>query len=84
MTLFTKTGCIKCDHIKAKFNLDRLGVKVETITQDNADVLAHLAWHELVEDVEKGALPILVLDDSTSIKYELPISRHLEKMQAAR
>ena len=79
MTLFTKVGCIKCDNIKRDYDLKKLGIAVEVITKDDPDVLAHLAWHELVDHVEKGALPILVLDDSSHVKYELPIRRFIEK-----
>ncbi len=79
MTLFTKENCGKCDNIKSTFDLKKLGIEVEVIKQDDAEVLAHLAWHELVELAEKGALPILVLDDSSHINYELPIRRYIEK-----
>ena len=79
MTLFTKEDCGKCDNIKRTFDLKKLGIEVEVIKQDDSDVLAHLAWHELIELVERGALPILVLDDSSHIKYELPIRRYIEK-----
>ncbi len=79
MTLFTKHDCHKCDNIKNAFDLQGMGIKVEVITRDDPDVLAHLAWHELVDLVELGALPILVLDDGSHIKYELPIKRFLEK-----
>ncbi len=79
MTLFTKENCGKCDNIKSAFDLKKLGIEVEVIKQDDAEVLAHLAWHELVELAEKGALPILVLDDSSHINYELPIRRYIEK-----
>jgi len=79
VTLFTKTDCGKCDSIKQAFNLKELGIKVEVIKKDDPEILAHLAWHELLDDVEKGALPILVLDDSSHIKYELPVRRFLEK-----
>ena len=83
MTLFTKKDCGKCDNIKNAFDLQELGVNIEVIKSDDFEVLAHLAWHELVDIVEKGALPILVLDDSSHIKYELPIKRYLEKHQEA-
>lgn len=79
MTLFTKENCGKCDSIKSAFDLKELGIEVEVIKSDDAEVLAHLAWHELIDLVEKGALPILVLDDSSHIKYELPIRRYIEK-----
>ncbi|MBU2547521.1 MAG: hypothetical protein KKB20_03835 [Proteobacteria bacterium] len=78
MTLFTKHDCLKCDNIKNAFDLNGMGIKIEVITEDDPDVLAHLAWHELVDLVEQGALPILVLDDCTHIKYEVPIRRFLE------
>ena len=79
MTLFTKENCGKCDNIKRTFDLKKLGIEVEVITQDDSEVLAHLAWQELIELVERGTLPILVLDDSSYIKYELPIRRYIEK-----
>lgn len=79
MTLFTKEDCRKCDNIKKAFDLNRMGIRVEVITPDDPDVLAHLAWHELVDLVDQGVLPILVLDDSSHIKYELPIRRYLEQ-----
>jgi hypothetical protein len=77
--LFTKEDCIKCDNVKKAFDLERLGVAVELITSDNVEVLADLAWYELVDLVEQGALPILVLEDGSHIKYELPIRRYLEE-----
>ena len=79
MRLYTKEDCIKCDNIKGAFDLERMGIGVEVITRDDPDVLADLAWFELVDLVETGALPILVLDDGSHIKYELPIRRYLEK-----
>ena len=79
MRLFTKTDCVKCDNVKKRFNLDEMGIQVSVITPDDPQVLADLAWYELVDLVEQGALPILVLDDGSHIKYELPIRRYLEK-----
>jgi len=81
MTLFTKDGCTKCDYIKSKFKLDQLGVKVEQLSEDNPAALAHLAWHELVEKARKE-LPILVLDDMSSISGAVPIKRYLQKQGA--
>ncbi|MBW2623669.1 MAG: glutaredoxin family protein, partial [Deltaproteobacteria bacterium] len=49
MTLFTKENCGKCDNIKRAFDLKELGIEVEVIKLDDAEVLAHLAWHELIE-----------------------------------
>jgi len=79
MTLFTKDGCIKCQRIKERFNLKKMGVKVEKITPEDYRVLAHLAWHELVDLVEQGKLPILVLDDGSHLEHEVPIRRFLKK-----
>ena len=78
MTLFTKPGCKKCDVVKSRFDLDSLGVKIETI--DNAQALAHLAWHELVEAAQ-SVLPILVLDDSSHLAGQLRIERYLTSHQ---
>ncbi|MBW2060088.1 MAG: hypothetical protein JRI95_00840 [Deltaproteobacteria bacterium] len=83
MTLFTKENCGKCENIKRAFDLNKLGINIEVIKADDPEVLANLAWYELVELVEKGALPILVLDDSTHVKYELPVRRFLERHIAA-
>jgi glutaredoxin 2 len=78
MTLFTKDGCQKCDYVKGKFDLKALGVKVENLSLDNPEALAHLAWHELISVAEKN-LPILVLDDSTYIADVVPIMRYLKE-----
>lgn len=79
MRLYTKEDCKKCDNIKEAFDLETLGIKVEVITPDDPEILADLAWYELVDLVEQGALPILVLKDGSHIKHELPIRRYLEK-----
>lgn len=79
MTLFTKEDCKKCDNIKNAFDLEHMGINIEVITAEDPDILAHLAWHELVDLVDMGALPILVLDDGSHIKYELPIRKYLKK-----
>ena len=79
MTLFTKEDCVKCDNVKKAFDLARMGIKISVITPDDPGVLADLAWFELVDLVEQGALPILVLEDGSHIKYELPIRRYLEQ-----
>jgi hypothetical protein len=76
MTLFTKVGCTKCDYIKDQFQLDALGIKIEELSPNNPDALAHLAWHELVETAKKE-LPILVLDDNSSISGAIPIKKYL-------
>ncbi len=66
MTLFTRSLCSACQEVKNAFDLEALGVEVEELGPENPDALAHLAWHELVEDAEKN-LPILVLNDSSAI-----------------
>ena len=78
MTLFTKVGCTKCDYIKNQFKLNEMGVSIEVLSQDNPAALAHLAWHELV-DTAKKELPILVLDDNSSISGAIPIKKYLSK-----
>ena len=78
MTLFTKVGCTKCDYIKDQFQLDALGIKIEELSPNNPDALAHLAWHELVETAKKE-LPILVLDDNSSISGAIPIKKYLTR-----
>ncbi len=76
MTLFTKNNCKLCDEIKAKFDLAAMGISIETLSGDNANALAHLAWHGLVEDARKS-LPILVLDDSSSVRDFFQIESRL-------
>ncbi len=76
MTLFTKTDCQKCHYIKDHFNLLSLGIQEEMLGENNADALAHLAWHELVEVAQKE-LPILILDDSTAVVGAIPIKKYL-------
>ena len=79
MRLFTKVDCKKCDNIKEAFDLEGMGIRVDVITPDDAEILADLAWYELIDLVEQGALPILLLKDGTFIKYELPIRKYLEQ-----
>ena len=76
MTLFTKVGCEKCEYVKKNVDLKALGVVEEVLGPDNPDSLAHLAWHELVS-VAETQLPILVLDDSTSIVGAIKIKNYL-------
>ncbi len=79
MTLFTKQGCEKCEYVKKSLDLEKLGVKVEILSPDNPDSLAHLAWHELVK-VAETQLPILVLDDSSSMTGAIRIKNYLNSM----
>ena len=83
MTLFTKKNCVKCDHVKSAFDLENMGVNIKLIEPDNADILAELAWYELLELVERGALPILVLDDGSNISSVVPIKKYLKKQLKA-
>ena len=66
MTLFTKPQCKLCDQLKSRFDLEAMQVHVEVLDTGDAGALAHLAWHGLVEAARK-TLPILLLDDSTTI-----------------
>lgn len=77
MTLFTKENCAKCDFVKKHVDLESRGVKVEVLGPENADALAHLAWHGLVHVAEKE-LPILVLDDSSYISGAIPIKGYFQ------
>ena len=76
MTLFTKTGCEKCEYVKKSVDLKKLGVREEVLSPDNPDSLAHLAWHELVA-IAETQLPILVLDDSSSMTGAVRIKNYL-------
>ena len=82
MTLFTKPDCRKCHYITDKFDLGALGVSQEVLSSENADALAHLAWHELV-DVAQRELPILVLDDMTHITGAINIKNYLSEVARA-
>jgi hypothetical protein len=66
MTLFTKEDCVLCHQLKKRFDLAAMDVQVEVLGSHDAGALAHLAWHGLVETARK-TLPILVLDDSSSV-----------------
>jgi hypothetical protein len=66
MTLFTKKNCALCDQLKGRFDLEAMDVKEEILEANNPEALAHLAWHSLV-DTARRTLPILVLDDSTTV-----------------
>jgi len=76
LTLFTKEGCAKCAYVKKSVDLKKLGVREEILGADNPDSLAHLAWHELVR-VAETQLPILVLDNNTSITGAIRIKNYL-------
>lgn len=67
MTLFTKRECVLCDRLKKQFDLSAMKVREEVLDGDNADSLAHLAWHGLVDTARK-TLPLLVLDDSSHLQ----------------
>jgi glutaredoxin len=76
LTLFTKEGCQKCEYVKKTVDLKKLGIVEEVLGPHNPDSLAHLAWHELVS-VAETQLPILVLDDSSSITGAIRIKNYL-------
>ena len=76
MTLFTKEGCEKCEYVKNHVDLRRLGVRVEVLSPDNPESLAHLAWHELV-NLAETQLPILVLDDNSTLTGAIRIKNYL-------
>lgn len=67
MTLFTKEDCILCHQLRKRFDLTAMDVHVEVLGNNDAGALAHLAWHGLVEAARK-TLPLLVLDDCTSVQ----------------
>jgi hypothetical protein len=76
VTLFTKSGCEKCEYVKKSVDLKKLGIREEVLSPDNPDSLAHLAWHEMVA-VAETQLPILILDDSSSITGAIRIKNYL-------
>jgi len=76
VTLFTKEGCEKCDYVKKSVDLKKLGVRVEILSPDNPEALAHLAWHGLVR-IAETQLPILVLDDSSALTGTIRIKNYL-------
>jgi glutaredoxin 2 len=76
VTLFTKAGCEKCDYVKKSVDLKKLDVRVEVLSPDDPDSLAHLAWHGLVRTAETQ-LPILVLDDSSALTGAIRIKNYL-------
>ena len=80
MTLFTKEGCEKCEYVKKTVDLKKLGVRVEVLSPDNPESLAHLAWHELVS-VAETQLPILVMDDNSSMTGAIRIKNYLTTMR---
>ncbi len=79
MKLFTKVNCNKCDMIKENVDLNLAGVTVKELNNDNYEALADLAWHELVT-VAETTMPILVLDDDSSITGALKIKKYLTKV----
>jgi len=83
LTLFTKDGCEKCEYVKKSVDLRKLGVRVEILGPDNPESLAHLAWHELV-NVAETQLPILVLDDNSTLTGAIRIKNHLTAIRDQR
>ena len=83
MTIFTKVGCEKCEYVKKSVDLKKLGVKEEVLSPNNYESLALLAWHELV-NVAQTQLPILILDDSSSLIGAIRIKNFLEQQTRPR
>ncbi|MBU1709391.1 MAG: hypothetical protein KKE17_05225 [Proteobacteria bacterium] len=81
MTLFTKRECVLCDRLKKQFDLSAMKVQVEVLDGDNADSLAHLAWHGLVDTARK-TLPLLILDDSSNVQDFVHIEMELSARAA--
>jgi hypothetical protein len=79
MVLFTKPGCVKCDEIKNRFDMGRLGVVEQRLTPDNSDALAELAFRGLV-DLAERELPILVTDDAQVFSGAIPIKKYLNNL----
>ena len=76
MTLFTKEDCDLCKQLKKRYDLEAMDVNVEVLNSDSSRALAHLAWHSLVETARK-TLPLLVLDDSSTVIDFPNIENHL-------
>jgi hypothetical protein len=72
--LYTKDGCGKCTWLKKEVNLEELNVQEMDI--ETVDGLEGLAWHELVT-VAETTLPILVLDDRSTITGAIQIKNYL-------
>jgi hypothetical protein len=84
MILFSAPTCEKCTYIKNNFDLKELGVRVEELTEDNAEGLALLAWHGLVKRAEEG-LPILVVErEKLVIRGSDNIVKYLERRKSFR
>ena len=54
-----------------------MSIAVQELGPDNPGALAHLAWHELVEEAEK-VLPLLVANGSV-LKGKQEIEAYLKK-----
>jgi glutaredoxin len=77
VTLFTKPNCKKCDWLKQEVDLDKVeGLEIHEL-DGNVDALAELAWYELVSAAET-TLPILVLDDGSSVTGVVKIKKILK------
>jgi arsenate reductase-like glutaredoxin family protein len=81
MILFVKKRCQRCEYIKQAVKLDKLNVEVVELTPNevslkSVEALASLAWHELVKESET-TLPILVLDNSSTITSAIEIKKYL-------
>ncbi len=79
MKLFTKENCGKCDYVKDNVDLKKAGVVIQVLNKENYLALADLAWYELV-NVAETTMPILVLDDDSTITGAIKIKNYLKKI----
>jgi hypothetical protein len=77
MTLFVRKNCLLCDQLITNFNLSGMDVFLETMDEESAEILESIAWHTLIE-TSGPPLPLLVLDDATTVTEISEIRRHLE------
>jgi hypothetical protein len=83
VTLFTKPNCKKCDWLKREVDLDKVeGLEIHELIKGISDQastsLGELAWYELVSAAET-TLPILVLDDGSSVTGVINIKKILKE-----
>jgi len=75
MILFVGDACPKCKTLKETFDLENLGIQVESIS--GADGLGLAAWHGVM------TVPALVVSGETIIDYE-EIQRRLQEKKGIR
>lgn len=62
MIFFTSLKCGRCRDIHDVFNIEALDIEEVILTEENAEGLAELAWHGLVEEAGRS-LPIIIDDE---------------------